>query len=94
MSTVISDQTGQVVPVKPVEAVLAIAIVSQLSNELPSDAAQRIEQAMSIAASQAMADGISDPDKIRERMLSARDSIRIAMYSEMRDARSQAAAGE
>lgn len=41
-----------------------------------TDLAKRIERAMSGAALQASAEGITDPDKVRELMLAARERVK------------------
>jgi hypothetical protein len=82
------DDTGELVLVRQVEATAVVVISSNMAGDLPSDAATRVEQAMVGAATNAHSAGIKDPDKIRELMLEARDSARIAMHNEMRDLRS------
>lgn len=92
MATVVDDTTGEEVEVQPVEAVVAISSITDLASEFPADAAKRIESAMTAAISNAMEEGVSDPKELRERMLKARESMKISMRSEQRDARSQAEA--
>lgn len=90
MATVVDDVTGEVVTVTPVEAAAVIVLSSTMGDsDMPDDAAQRIEQAMVAAITNAQSAGISDPAKIRDLMLMARDSAKIAMHTEMRDLRSQ-----
>jgi hypothetical protein len=43
-----------------------------------SDLAKRIEQAMSGAALQATAEGVTDPNEIRRRMLDARERVKCS----------------
>lgn len=43
-----------------------------------TDLAKRIEAAMAGAALQAQAEGISDPDQIRDLMLAARERVKAA----------------
>jgi hypothetical protein len=52
------------------KVVEAVGSAASASNDTPS--AKAIEDAMSQAAADAQAEGISDPDEIRERMLEAR----------------------
>lgn len=93
MATVIDDVTGEEVEVRPVEAVAAISMASNMGvGDMPPDAGRRIEQAMAGAAANAMAAGVSEPDEIREAMLIARESVKIAMRAEWRDFLSQQAA--
>lgn len=85
MPTVKDDNTGEEVEVSPVHAVAAVSIVSNVNYDMPSNAAQVIEQAMAGAAGAAMEDGVTDPDEIRAAMLKARESVKIAMRNQMRD---------
>lgn len=94
MPTVIDDDTGEEVEVRPVMAAAAMASVNNAFGEYPEGAAKRIEAAMAAAAHLAISDGIDDPDEIRKRMLDARESAKIAMRNEMRDLRSQEAAAQ
>ena len=60
----------------PVEPRIVEAVgVAVGYNELPGslDRAKRIEAAMTEAVAQAQAEGLSDPDAVRERILAARD---------------------
>lgn len=52
----------------------AVGSAASQSNDTPS--AKDIETAMAKAAEQAQADGISDPDQIRDRMLNARKRVK------------------
>jgi len=88
MATVIDDDTGEEVQVVPVEAVAAVSSISAWSD-LPPGAGKQIEEAMAAAASQCMEAGISEPDAVREAMLKARDSVRIALRAQMISERSQ-----
>lgn len=93
MATVIDDNTGEEVEVKPVQAVVAISMTSTMSDlELPPDASKRIEEAMSAAVTIAMGEGITDPDEIRAAMLQARERCKLAMRSEMEMLKSRLAA--
>lgn len=83
MATVIDETTGAVVEVVPVMATAAVASVSNLSDNLPPDAASRIEQAMVAAITNANSAGITDPDEIKQLMLSARESVKLALRQEM-----------
>ena len=92
---VIDDNTGEQVPVVQVEAVAAISMASTMGqSDMPPDAGKRIEQAMAAAAQNAIAAGVSKPEKIREAMLKARESAKATMKTEWRDFLSQQAAAQ
>lgn len=86
--TVIGDD-GKEYPVIQMPAVVAISSPSSMRGDLPPDAASRIEQAMAAAVQNAIAEFGHDADRIREEMLKARESVKLAMRIEMRDAASQ-----
>lgn len=94
MPIVIDDDTGEEVEVRPVTAFAAMASIASLAHEFPKGSAKLIEQAMAAAATQAMADGITSPEEIRERMVDARLSMKAAIRTRMNDLRSQAAAAQ
>lgn len=83
MATVVDDTTGEIVEVQQVEAAVTIASLNALAKELPVDAAQRIEQAMAGAIQLAHVDGVTDPVEVKNRMLSAVESTKRALYNEM-----------
>lgn len=92
---VIDDATGEQVPVVQVEAVAAVSMASTMgASDMPPDASKRIEQAMAGAAANAIAAGIGKPELIREAMLKARESVKLAMKAEWRDFLSQQAAAQ
>jgi hypothetical protein len=79
---VIDAATGEQVPIQKVEAVAAVSAVTRVGNyggDLPPDAAKRIENAMSEAVTQALADGVSDPERIKLAMLRAREDVKASM---------------
>lgn len=94
MATVISDETGEEVEVVQVEGAVAVATINSLASEFPKDAGKLIEKAMAAAAQLMHEQGITDPDQIREAMLSARESVKLALRTQMRDEQSQRAAQE
>jgi hypothetical protein len=55
------------------KVVEAVGTAASQSNNTPS--AKDIEAAMAQAAEQAQAEGVSDPDEIRSRMLEARKRV-------------------
>lgn len=94
-----SDDTGELVEVIPTLTTVAIAHVSTLSNkdgigELPPGSAKEIEQAMVRAIEWCHKEGITEPDKMREVMLQAREGIKQKLRQQVIDwrARVQAAA--
>jgi hypothetical protein len=88
--TVTSDETGELVDVLPVHAVAALASTSTLTkSELPPDASKVIQDAMVAAATNAIAEHGHDPDVVREAMLKARESVKLAMRNQMRELWSQ-----
>jgi len=50
------------------------AVGTAVGRSLPSPARERVEEAMRDAVAQAHAEGVRDPEKIRERILKARDA--------------------
>jgi hypothetical protein len=61
--------------VKGVISATGVAVGSYLSGNTDSARAARLQEAMTRAAEQAHADGLTDPDEIRARVLAARDSV-------------------
>lgn len=82
---VIDAATGEQVPIVKVEAVAAVATVTRVGNyggDLPPDAAKQIENAMSGAVKEALANGVSDPAEIKLAMLRAREDVKVTMRAE------------
>ena len=65
------DEKGEPLTKGVVEAT-GVAVGSHLSGD--TDRAARVQEAMTKAVEQAQADGIVDPDKIKMRVLAARDA--------------------
>lgn len=79
MPTVIDDVTGEEVEVQPVHAAVTIANTGGLGSEFPKEAGRFIEESMAAAMRNALEDGISDPDALRERALKARESAKAVL---------------
>lgn len=95
VQTVRSDETGELHEVVQVKAVAALASVNAVGYEWPAEASKHIQNAMSVAAANAIAEFGHDDDKIREAMLKARESVKIAMRNHMLEwAKQQAAQQE
>jgi hypothetical protein len=54
---------------------VGVAAGMHVAGQEKSDLNKALEKAMSDAVSQAHADGLSDPDQIRQRILKARDKV-------------------
>jgi len=80
MATIVSDD-GCEIEVTPTEAVATLASVSALGKELPTNAAERIQNAMATAANLAYSKGVTDPTKIKELMLHAREEVKRELYA-------------
>ena len=94
MLTVVDDNTGEEIEVRPIHAVSAMASVNSLRDEFPRGSAAIIERAMATAAAQCAADGIADQVKVRDAMIRARRTAKNAIRMHMDDLRSQAALAE
>lgn len=75
------DESGREIEVVPVEAVATLASVSALGKELPINAAERIQSAMAGAVALAYSEGVTDPEKIKELMLLAREDVKRELYA-------------
>lgn len=80
MATVL-DEGGREIEVVAVEAIATLASVSALGKELPVNAAERIQRAMAAAVALAYSKGITDPEKVRELMLLAREDVKRELYA-------------
>lgn len=89
MATVVDENTGKEVEVVPVEATVAIATISSIASEFPPDAAKHIEQAMVWAVNDCNEKGITDPNKVKEAMMKARQGMKVHLRMRMNDVRSQ-----
>lgn len=94
MPTVIDDDTGEEVEVKPVHATATVASVNSLHSDFPKGSAQFIEKHMAAAVMRAHEEGVTDPEEIRERILVARQLARNAIATAVQEHNSRIAAGE
>lgn len=84
MPTIIDDE-GNEIEVVQHEAVAALASVGALGDKLSGGAAKAIQHAMSMAVSYAYNEGITDPDKIKELMMAARENAKRVLFSEQKE---------
>jgi predicted solute-binding protein len=94
MPTVTDDNTGEEIEVQPVHATVTAASVNSFKSELPRGSAKLIETAMANAVAQAMEQGITDAEELREIIQKARQSSRQAIMTYVREHNSQVAAQE
>jgi|EndMetStandDraft_4_1072995.scaffolds.fasta_scaffold50074_1 hypothetical protein len=79
MATVIDENTGEEVEVQPVEAALTISTTGGFNSEFPASAGRVIEEAMAGAIRNAMEEGITDPDVLRQHALDAREAAKVLL---------------
>ncbi len=89
MPTVIDDNTGEEVEVRPTHAVAAMASINSVRQEYPKGSAEIIQNWMANAAAQCAAQGITEPDAVREAMLSAREGAKKAIKVFLQEQASQ-----
>lgn len=89
MPTVIDDNTGEEVEVRPTQGVAAMASVNSVKQEWPKGSAQIIQQWMANAAAQCTAKGITEPDAVRAAMLEAREGAKKAIKVYLQEQASQ-----